>query len=208
MNSNQIPGGTVHPGGLPLRSLRIQVSNPPVGGLAGWFVLRSPALQCRGMIAFHRLNDGSNIFDGKAMPGRWASAPQPTPIPVLDRNGQHTLTIYDPDRTGAGSRVDIYPGESEVLDVVVRVENDDECYGWTTEPYFLKPLGRNPNWKLPLECFLSRVVITSSGRKCEGVFRVINDGPPITFRLEPATTEEVARVRQAEEVARVRQAAP
>src|SRR2546425_3884521 len=180
--------GQIMPGALDLRSLRVRVSNTPLGGFFGIFVIRAPALQCRGLITFHRL-DGRNMFSGP-MEARWASALQPNPIPIIDESGQVKLRILDPAMIGVGSRVDIYPGESEVLDVVARIQADVECYGWNNETYFSQPFGRNAKWKLPHERFLASVVIISSGRKRTGVFEVVNDGPRNMFRLQPATSAE------------------
>jgi hypothetical protein len=42
-------------------------------------------------------------------------------------------------RITLGSRVDIYPGENELLDIANRPYNDDNCYGWNSETYFAPP---------------------------------------------------------------------
>ena len=128
------------------------------------------------------------------MQARWASALAPNPIPVVDANGGIAFYINDPERLDAGSRVDIYPGASELLDIAVRFKNEADCYGWNNESYFSRPLGKNPNWKLGSAVFLVKVEITSTGRKCEGVFRLINDVPNDAFRLELASKDETSRV--------------
>jgi hypothetical protein len=173
------------------RSLKIQVMNVPSGWLGKW--MRSPALQARALVSFHRVADGREIF-GRRMEGRWANSLQPTPTPVVDTNGNVSLFIHDPERLSAGSRVDIYPGESALLDVAVRFQGDTDCYGWNNETYFAQPYGKNPSWRLASGVFLVKVTITSTGRKCEGVFRLINDVPYDAFRLEPASDGEIARV--------------
>jgi hypothetical protein len=178
----------------PFRSLRVRVSNSPRGSLDRW--MRSPALQCRGRIMFHRSSDGSEIF-GRPMEGRWAGALQPSPIPAVDATQQNiAFFIHDPERLSAGSRVDIYPGESELLDITVRFQDDPNCYGWNNETYFKQPVGKNPDWQLASDHFLVKVVINSTGQKCEGVFRLINDVPYNAFRLKSADQAEIARVLQ------------
>jgi hypothetical protein len=156
-------------------------------------MVRAPALQCQGTITFHRLSDGRNIFS-KPMEARWAGSLQPNPIPVVDQTGNVVFHIHDPERIGVGSRVDIYPGDSEPLDVVARIESDDECYGWNNETYFSRPFGRNQNWKLGRGRFLVRITITSSGQKCQDTFVLINDVPRAELRMAPATKEEAARI--------------
>lgn len=185
----------INPGNLRARSLRVLVMNralPPVA----FFMIRAPALQCRAKISFHRFTDGHEIF-GREMMGRWAGAPQPNAVPIVDANGAIVSYIHDPERVGAGSRIDIYPGETEPLDVVARVEGDDQCYGWNNETYFSRPFGRNERWRLGSERFLVRVTITSSGQKHDSVFRLINDVHRDSFRMEAASSEESIRARRA-----------
>jgi|GEM_PF-6151443 len=80
--------------------------------------------------------------------------------------------------------------ESELLDIGARFDKDEECYGWNNEAYFSDPLWRNPNWKLRRARYLVKVTITSSGQKCVGAFRLVNDVARTDFRLEPATESE------------------
>jgi hypothetical protein len=173
------------------RSLKIQVMNVPLGLLGKW--MRSPALQAHSLITFHRVADGSEIF-GRPMEGRWANSLQPTPTPIVDTNGNVSLFLHDAERLNAGSRIDIYPGESALLDIAVRFQGDTDCYGWNNETYFAQPYGKNPNWRLGSHVFLVKVTVSSTGRKRRGVFRLINDVPYDAFRLEPASQEEIARV--------------
>jgi hypothetical protein len=129
------------------------------------------------------------------MEGRWAGALQPSPIPAVDAAQRNiAFFIHDPERMSAESRVDIYPGESEPLDIAVRFQDDPNCYGWNNETYFKQPVGKNPDWELGSDHFLVKVVINSTGQKCEGVYRLINDVPYNAVRLEPAGQAEIARV--------------
>jgi hypothetical protein len=164
------------------RGVRLKVCNKPLPGWAVWMV-RAPALQCRGTITFHHL-DGQNIF-GRAMAARWANAVEPVPIPIVNSQGTQ-FHILDP-RLNAESGMDVYPGESEILDVAARLDDEEDCYGWNNESYFCTPPWRNPNWKLPRGRYFVRVTITSSGQKCVGDFRLINDVSRTDFRLEPTT---------------------
>jgi hypothetical protein len=183
---------------MPFRSLRVRVSNGALSWLAGWLE-RAPALQCRGTITFHRYVDGQDVF-GAVMAGRWAGGPQPSPIPIINAtNNQIEHWLYDDERLGsAGADMDIYPGNSEDLDVVVRFNTDQDCYGWNNETYFLRPPaqpGRNPKWTLGHSRFLVKVVIRSSGHTRTDVFELINDVPVTSFRLEQVTSSVRARVQ-------------
>lgn len=104
--------------------------------------------------------------------------------------------IVDYSKLNPESRIDVYPGEEEIVDVAVRHDGDEDCYGVNNEQYFSSPPWRNPRWKLPKGRYLVKVVITSSGQKCVGAFRLINDVDSRTdFRLENTTAEDRAKLR-------------
>ena len=156
-----------------------------------WFkwISRNAALQCRGFITFHHL-DGQNVF-GRAMPVRWSYTPEPIPIVGIIDNKQ--IYIFDPAKLTLESRVDVYPGESQRLDVGARFNNEDECYGWNNENYISVPQWRNPSWKLSHKRYLIKVTVVSSGDKCTKIFRLINDVSQNDFRIESALATDVVR---------------
>jgi hypothetical protein len=174
------------------RHLRLKLVNEPLPAWAQWMV-RAPALQCRGSISFHHL-DGQNVF-GREMNVRWAGSPQPVPIQAFMQDGTQ-IQIVDPMRMTLESRIDVYPGEKEgeLLDVAGRFDVDGECYGWNNETYFCSTPWRNPDWSLPHGRYLVKVSIRSSGQKCLGVFRLINDVPRKDCRLEPALEKDIVAV--------------
>ena len=88
-----------------------------------------------------------------------------------------------------------YPIESQLLDVAARFDDDAPCYGWNNETYFSTPPWRNPAWRLGPGRYLARVEVTSSGQKCVGIFRLINDVARSDFRLEAPTAEDLQRLR-------------
>jgi hypothetical protein len=169
-----------------MRSLNVNVRNEPLLGSARWMI-RAPALQCRATITFHHL-DGQNVF-GRVIGGRWASSPEPVPLPVVGPQGQQ-FQIIDFTRLVLESWIDIHPGRSELLNIAARVDNDDECYGWNNESYFSMPPWRNPKWKLPKGRYLVRVVVSSSGQQFTDCFRLINDVSRRDCRLENATPND------------------
>jgi len=172
------------PGSRPvtdMRSLRVILSNRTLPGFARWMG-RSPALQCRAAITFHHFNDEQDIF-GRAMEGRWASTPEPVAILVGPTTAGHQLALI-PETRGW---VNVHPGESELLDIAIRADNDADCYGWNNEAYFSTPQWRNPNWKLGPGRYLVRVIATSSGQKYSAWFSLENSATRTAFRLEPYT---------------------
>jgi hypothetical protein len=156
------------------------------------WMLRASALQCRPTITFHPLSDAQNVF-GRRMGGRWSNSPEPVAIPVLGPQGQQ-FQILDLTRLTLESRIDIPPGETELLDIAVRADDDTECFGWNNEAYFLTPLWRNPNWRLDRGRYLVAVIITTSGQKFVAGFRLVNDVARADFRLEPITPKEKVKL--------------
>jgi hypothetical protein len=173
------------------RNLRIKLRNKPLPVGARW-MQRAAAIQCRGDITFHHLNDGQDIF-GRSMVVRWATSPEPIANQILDPQGAVQFYIRDFARSTTDSRIDVYPDEEELLDVAVRFGSETECYGWNNDSYLYN--WRNPNWRLPRGRYLVKVVINSSGQKCSGVFRLINDVDSRTdFRLIPASPDDRERL--------------
>jgi hypothetical protein len=167
------------------RSLRVNVANE-----VRWWTLLAPAVACRAKINFYDL-EGRDIFNGRSMIGRWANSPTPALTFVQASDGR-ALAIFDPETFARESRMDIYPGDPEPLDVLVRLANDLECYGFTSETYFVGDGRRHPNWQLRPGIHLAKVTITVSGQPHIGYFRILNNGPTRdSFRMEPASSEEI-----------------
>jgi hypothetical protein len=167
-----------------LRSLRVKAFHEPLPSWADWWLVRLAAQQCRGEIAFLRA-DGTEIFD-RPMTGRWTRSPEPAVVYMPTKTGTVPVLV---NPTALEPAVDIYPGETEILDVVARFDEDADCYGWNDETYFV-PDWRNPERKLGHSTFLIQITVTSSGRKCREYFRLCNDGPRSAFRLDKPTPAE------------------
>lgn len=167
------------------RFLRLTIANNKLPFLLRW-LLRSPAQKCHGSIQFHHL-DGQNVF-GRSMQIRWIRSPEP--VPITANLGGQQLQIFDPVRLTPELNWDIYPGMEELFDVAARFDADVDCFGWSNESYFSNPIWRNTNWRIPPGRYLVKVEILSSGKKCSGVFRLINDVQINDFRLEPTQPED------------------
>lgn len=178
-------------GDIMRRNLRVTLRNESLPSGARW-MQRAAATQCRGEITFHHLNDGQDVF-GRAMAVRWVKSPEPIANQIVTADGAIQFYIRDFARAASESRIDVYPGEEELLDVAVRFDGEDECYGWSNDSYFYN--WRNPKWKLGPARYLVKVVITSSGQKCSGLFRLVNDVNSRTdFRLLPASPDDRKKV--------------
>jgi hypothetical protein len=163
------------------RFLGLMLINKSLPRVFRW-LQRNAALQCHGTIEFYHL-DGQNVF-GRSMPIRWSGSPEP--VPMLISIDRQTLMLSDPARFTLAPRIDVYPGESERLDVAAKFDDEQECYGWSNESYFSNPVWRNPNWRLPAGRYLVKVTVVSAGEKFSRIFRLVNDVPSHGFRIEAA----------------------
>lgn len=173
------------------RFVRVVVRNRAMPGVLRWLG-RSPAQQCMGYVQFHHLDDGAPVF-ARPMPARWAGADEPVSHQVLP-SGQ-VAQLFDVARYNAAVRRDCYPGIPEPLDVAVRFDSDDDCYGWSNENYLPGKGWRNPDFKLPRGRYLVTVTIRSSGEDVFSVFKLENSVGRQHFRLLEASQAETIKVR-------------
>jgi hypothetical protein len=166
------------------RSLRVNVANE-----ARWWTLLAPAVACRGHITFYS-HDGHDIF-GRSIVARWANSPAPVPTVFQAPGG--SMIVFDLERFNRESRLDIYPGDSEPLDVVVRFGVEDICYGFANESY-LHHNFRHLELTLNKGVFIVRVTVSVSGRQHVRYFRIHNDGPRSSLRLEAVSKDEQRRI--------------
>lgn len=169
------------------RFLSVGVVNNALPTWARW-MSRNAATQAHGEITFYHL-DGQNFF-GRSMPARWTGSPDPVSNQTLIGVGNRIIALQDAFRFSVGTRVDIPPGEAELIKIAGKFDNDSECFGWSNESYFSDPLWRNPNWELPSDRYLVKVVVTTSGEKATEVFRMINNVARTDFRLEPKMPDD------------------
>lgn len=170
------------------RYLHIEVENKPLAWGFRWLA-RDAALQCRGTIMFHHL-DGGRYF---ATPMFIRFARTPEPLPLEFRGSGIAGVIVDPVRLSLESRFDLYPGEATPFDVAVKFDSEDACYGWSNANYFSNPRWRDPDRKLPPGRYLVAVALRSNSAQCTGLFRLLNEGGPKSFRLERAAPKDKVR---------------
>ena len=170
---------------------------------------RDPAMECHGTVTFCTL-DRSPLPPGP-MPIRWSKDEQPIGLQhFIDKEGrkQHSpLFRHSPRRRGlrllsrvidstiehtravdlnpflSPSVVHVYPDEEAQLAVVVRHnDTNDSCYGWSNQNYRFG--GLSP-WVLKKGEYRAHIKITSSSRKIDDWFRLVDDGTQAGLRLEP-----------------------
>jgi hypothetical protein len=175
------PEPPVQPNGR--KFLRVRVRNRPLPRVLGLVYERQPALMTRAWITFLH-TDGQPVFrPGHRMRGRWADSPEPIrPVPV---STEQIIFLGDPFETWHDN--DIPPGEFEVLDIVMRPPDSEQCYGWSSE-YLLATMGApepvGVTFALDRGRYLVLVHAQAGGRSFRHVFRLVNDVRALSdFRL-------------------------
>ena len=157
----------------PCTWLHVQIHNPSLPRFLAWCYDREPAFSCHAWVTFHHL-DGVRVFDRK-MNARWSDTPPPEIADMYKQTKTLPKTVQE--------TVDIPPGEYANIDIALRLEGEDECYGWNNENY-LYDNNKNPNWRLDKGRYIAQVTVKSAGRQFTDAFMVCNDVPYQDFRLE------------------------
>jgi len=157
----------------------VRIQNRNVPRLISWVYIGEPALSCAAWVAFHHL-DGHQVF-AKEMTARWTETPEPEvqQFKVGDTMAARVTNIQN--------TVDIPPGESAQIDVVSRIKDEEQCFGWNNESYLHN--WRHPSWRLEKGRYIAKVRVKSGGREFTDAFLIVNDVGFDDFRLEPASTD-------------------
>ncbi len=171
------------------RFLGVNIENLSLSWVVRW-LSRNAATQSTAQITFYHL-DGQKVFSN-SMAGRWSGSPEPVPPIAISGDNvviEKLMLSFDLS-VGSTLKRDIYPGDTEKLDIAARFDLDEDCYGWNNEGYFSNPIWRNPKWKLKAGRYLVKVEISTSGEKTTGLYRLLNDVSIEDFRLEEATAQD------------------
>ena len=150
-------------------------------------------MQCHGDIQFYHLEDGAPILS-RHMPIRWASSDEPLTWQALPDN--RVVQLFDPSKYNASFHRSCFPGNNELIDVAVKFDEDEDCFGWTSENYLPDKDWRNPEWKLAKGRYLAKVIVHSSGETASAVFQLDNTTARNNFHLAPATEADINKLRK------------
>ncbi len=159
--------------------LHVRIKNKNVPKWLSWVYDGEPALSCSAWISFYHL-DGHQVFS-REMTARWTETPEPNIQQFEIEKGMAARV------TNVQNTVDIPPGESSQVDIVSRIKDEDECYGWNNESYLYN--WRHPSWRLDKGRYIALVRVKSGGREFTDAFIVVNNVNFEDFRLEPASNQ-------------------
>ncbi len=150
---------------------------------------RQTAVSVSARISFHDTSSCHNLFDNRAMRGRWASQPQPETVVV---HGEEKRLSNDPSLISIHPSIDIAWGESEQLDIACRFIGDDWAYGFSNENYYYDEGApyRAKRWRIAAPICLVRVEVRSTGERAIETFRLRNITGSGTLKLTPASRQQ------------------
>ena len=192
--------------------LYVQIHNSGVPKWLSWVYNGEPAMACRAWITFHYHLDGHLVFH-REMSARWSETPEPIVVyteVALEQASSESPTAAPPDFTPVSEKqtksvvlskiqhiqesVDIPPGEYSNIDVVVRMNGEDGCFGWNNDSYLHN--WKHPAWRLENQRYIAKVRVKTGGKQFVTAFLIFNDGPYDSFRLEPIDKETEKRVKK------------
>lgn len=174
------------------RFLRVLLCNNPMPRILKWLG-RNAALQCFGDIQFHHLEDGVAVFS-RPMPIRWAGSDEPLTYQALP-DGK-IAQLFDATKFNSSFHRNCFPGTKELIDIAARFDDDEDCYGWTSENYLPGKGWRNPDWKLPKGRFLVHITVHSSGEIASAIFQLENSVARKHFRLNTPSQQDILRLKK------------
>jgi len=126
---------------------------------------------------FSALEPNKKLIQDKVI-ARWAAAIEPI-LPALDPhrgiNSQAVRqTIPDPSKLPFGRKYDLHGGTQENIDLIIKIEGQQECYVFSNESYLLG--WKNQNWKLGIGEYLVKVQARSGQITKQKTFKIINEG--------------------------------
>ena len=162
--------------------LRVQLWNKSKNwfeSLVNKLIPLSQAANCHGAIQFFHYEDGSPLLE-KPMKLRWAGTEPALRLQVRNDQIKQVIDIEEPSESYW--RV-CYPNRVETIDVVARVDQDEDAYGWTTDSMQGEVAWRKPKYLLPRGRYFIRVQIFSDNRSIQKYFKLENTSGIENFRL-------------------------
>jgi hypothetical protein len=153
--------------------LRIFVENEHAPSWLAFIHDRHPAFMCRALLTF-KYENGDKVYLPEML-GRWAGTPEPL-VPIVI-NGKLELAV---SMIYARDYIDIPSGSKTTLDVALKLDGDEQCYGWNNESYTKRDF-RNKDWELDRGVYIVEVRVNTNGREFNQSFKLFNDKE---FRLE------------------------
>ena len=162
--------------------IRVSVKNERMPRCLGGFWDRETAV-CHAWVKFPGLEHEMRAW--------WAKMPVPDLHMLKRPDGTTHMWL-----SGGQEPVHIGPGEHAQITVAIKVDGDDECYGFTRDSHrYVYETYRHPSWRVESGRHPIRVRVATGGRQFSRSFLLVNESYE-GFGLEPIGDESAIRLGQ------------
>jgi hypothetical protein len=174
-----------------IKLLRIKLLNRKVKPFFSWWLKREAAIHCSASVQILHYQSLLPIFK-KPVHARWSRSDEPISL-QLDSNNR-IVSIFDPAKYNFVMTRNCYSGTEEPIDLVARYDKEDECYIWNYDIFYKG--WRNNELRIPKGRYYVIVIISTSGEKTYGYFKLENSLNLLDFRLIDVSKEEIKTLKE------------
>ncbi len=175
-----------------IKLLRVKLLNRKVKPAFSWWLKREAIIHCKATIQILHIEDRSPLFTNP-IDARWTYSDEPL-TPQINSNINKIVQIFDPAKYNATKFRSCYPGTKELIDIVARYDDDEDCFIWNNDTYFKG--WRNKEVQIPKGRYYVIVTVFSSGENNSGYFKLENTISINDFRLQKVSNEELKILKQ------------
>ena len=172
-----------------IKVLRVKLINKKVNPAFSFWLKREAIIQCNASIQILYYEDESPLFTNP-IHARWTRSDEPFSLQI-DQN--KVVPLFDPAKYNAVMSRNCYPGNEEIIDIVARYDNEEECYIWNNDVYYKG--WRNEEVQIPKGRYYVIVSVSSSGENKFGCFILENNLSINDFRLLEVDKEVVKNLK-------------
>lgn len=169
-----------------IKILRVKLLNRKVKPAFSWWLNREAFIHCNATIQILHLNH-SPLFSNP-IHARWTGSDEPYTL-QMDSETKKLIPIFDLAKYNAVMSRTCYPGTEEIIDVVTRYDNEEDCYIWNNDIYHKG--WRNIDVRIPKGRYYVIVTVSSYGENNIGYFKLENTLSIKDFRLLNVSDEEL-----------------
>ncbi|MFZ3151140.1 MAG: hypothetical protein WA116_05570 [Anaerolineaceae bacterium] len=170
-----------------IKVLRVKLLNRKVKDAFSWWLNREALIHCNATIQILHTEDRSPLFTNP-IHARWTRSDEPYTL-HRDSETKQYIPAFDIAKYNAVMSRTCYPGTEEIIDVVTRYDNEEDCYIWNNDIYYKG--WRNTDVRIPKGRYYVIVTVSSSGENNIGYFKLENTLSINDFRLLNVSNEEL-----------------
>jgi len=175
-----------------IKVLRVKLLNKKVRRAFSWWLKRETVIHCNATIQMLHFEDHFPFFH-KPIHARWTKSIEPM-TQELKPDTNTIVQLFDPAKYNAVMFRNCYPGTEEIIDIVARYNDEEDCYIWNNDIYYKG--WRNKDVQIPKGRYFLIVTVFSNGEETKGYFKLENTSSINNFRLLNVSNEELKNLKQ------------